>query len=243
MSLLSVKVDHVASLRQIRRLKEPDPGHAAVLAEIAGADGVTCRLREDRIAIRDRDIYILKEVVKSKLTVQIAPGEDLIDRVLEVKPWMVTMVPFITEDPDENRGVDTSSNRSLYGDTADALKAHGISVGIIIDPQVDAVKDAARLKVDAVEFNASDYVFSESIEEAESELDRLEQMAQLARKLGMMANCGGSLNYHSIRPLVESGAFEEFTVGHAVISRAMMVGMDRAVRELVDIVHNTQVTS
>ena len=119
MSLLSIKIDRVAAIRQIGKFKEPDPGHAAVLAEVAGADGVTCRLREDRLYIRDRDIYILKEVVKSKLTVQIAPGEDLIDRVIEVKPYMVTLVPFITEDPEENRWVDLSNQTRTGNATGD----------------------------------------------------------------------------------------------------------------------------
>lgn len=228
-------------LRQLRRLKEPDPGHAAVLAEIAGADGVVCRLREDRLFIRDRDIYILKEVVKSKLTVQVAPGEDLIDRVIEVKPWMVTLMPFITEDPDEINGVDTSSNKSLYADTAALLKEKGINVGLFIEPDIDAVKDAAKARFDMVELNAQEYVRADSIESAEKELERLEQMAELASKLGMASVCSGGLNYHNIRPLAESGMFEEFTVGHAVVSRAILVGMDRAVKELVDLVHLARV--
>jgi pyridoxine 5-phosphate synthase len=243
MSLLSIKIDRVAAIRQIGKFKEPDPGHAAVLAEVAGADGVTCRLREDRLYIRDRDIYILKEVVKSKLTVQIAPGEDLIDRVIEVKPYMVTLVPFITEDPEENRGVDLSTGINLYTDAAEIIKAKGINVALQVEPETEAIKGASKVKVDAVELNASDYIYAETIEAAEAELERLEQMAELASKLGMGATCCGELNYHNIRPLAEAGVFDEFTVGHAVISRALMVGMDRAVKELVDIVHYTPVTA
>jgi len=237
MSLLSVRVDHVAAIRYIRRLKEPDPSHAAVLAEIAGADGITCRLREDRLFIRDRDVYILKEMVKSKLTVQIAPVDDLIDRVIEVKPWMVTLVPAEAENPDENRGVDLDANRDKYAGCVTRLKEAGIHVGCLLDPDIEIVKNAARIKIDTVELNSNAYVYAADIETAEAELDKLEQMAQLAVKLGMTVYCGGWLNYHNIRPVVEMGLIDEFTVGHAIMARALRVGLDRAVREMVEIVH------
>jgi len=237
MPLVSIKVDNIAALRLIKRLKEPDPSHAAVLAEIAGADGITCHLREDRRYIRDRDLYILKEVVNSKLTVQISPVEELIERAIEVKPWMVTLMPPTNDDTVVGSGINLDADRDLYADTALNLKGAGINVAYFVDPDIDAVKGAARAKADAVELNTGDYVRAGTIDSAEEELDRLEQMARLAAKLGLMANCGGGLNYRNIRPLTELGVFEEFTIGHAAVARALMVGVERAVRELVEIIH------
>lgn len=239
MSILSIKVDYVAALRELKRLKEPDPAQMAVLAEVAGADGISCHLREDRRHIRDRDLYLLKEMVKTKLTLQMAPTDDLIERAVEVKPWMVTLMPFTSENLLVNNGVDLDANRDLYAETAAALKASGINICYFIDPEIDAVKEAARAKVDAIELNAYKYTSAETIEAAEDELDKLEKMAQLATKLNLMVDCGNGLNYKNIRPLVDLGLFEEFTVGYAVVCRATLVGIDRAVRELGSIVHIT----
>jgi pyridoxine 5-phosphate synthase len=237
MSLVTIKVDCVAALREIKRLKEPDPAQAAVIVELAGADGVGCHLREDRRHIRDRDVYLLKEMVKTRLTLQIAPAEDLIERALEVKPWMVTLMPSSVEDVIVHTGIDLDANRDLFAETAATLKASGINVCYFIEPEIEAVKNAARAKVDAIELNTFRYIGAETIEAAEAELDKIEQMAQLATKLDLMVNCGNGLNYKNIRPLVDLGIIEEFTVGYSVICRATMVGLDRAVREIVDIVH------
>ncbi len=236
MALLSIKVDNIAALREMRRFREPDPSQAAVLAELAGADGITCHLREDRRFIRDRDVYILKEMVKTKLTLQMAPADDLVERAVEVKPFMVTLMPFVGDETVIKNGIDLTNNKDLYTEVAATIKASGISVGFFIEPDIDAVKEAARAKVDAVEFNAFKYVAAETIEGAEAELDRLEQMAHLANKLNLLPNCNNGLNYKNIRPLIDLGLFEEFTVGNAVIARALMVGMDRAVGELIHLV-------
>jgi len=238
MSLISIKVDYVASLREIKHLKEPDPAQAAVLAELAGADGISCQLREDRKHIRDRDLYLLKEMVKSKLTLQIEPVEDLIERAIEVKPWMVTLMPFSNEDIIAKSGIDFENNRDLYAETSATLKNSGINVCYFIEPEIDAVKNAARAKIDAVELNAFRYISAETLEMAEAELDRMEQMSQLATKLDLTVNCGNGLNYKNIRPLIDLGTIEEFTVGYSIISRSLLVGMDRAVGEMVDIVHS-----
>ncbi|MCX6826405.1 MAG: pyridoxine 5'-phosphate synthase [candidate division Zixibacteria bacterium] len=238
MSLISIKVDCIAALREIKHLKEPDPSQAAVIAELAGADGIGCHLREDRRYIRDRDLYLLKEMVKTKLNLQIAPVEDLIARALEVKPWMATLMPLAAEDVIIRQGVDWGNNSDLYFETAATLKGSGISVSCFIEPEIDDVKNAARAKFDAVELNTFKYVTADTLENAEMELDKLEQMVNLATKLNMAVNCGNGLNYRNIRPLAELGLIDEFNVGYSVIARAVMVGLERAVREIVDIVHN-----
>jgi pyridoxine 5-phosphate synthase len=240
MSLLSIKVDQFASLRQLRKTKEPDPAQAAVFAELAGADGITCHLREDRRHIRDRDIYILKEIVKSKLTIQVTPDEEIISRVIEVKPWMVTLMPGIEELRNSVRGINLADDNDLYADTVSRLHDEGINVGYFVDPDIDAIKSAARADVESVEICATDYSSAPSMTTAEAELDRLDQMARLASKLGMITSCAGGLNFHNIRPLAELESIEEFTVGHAIIARASLVGVDRSVREMAEMVHNAR---
>ncbi|UCD18447.1 MAG: pyridoxine 5'-phosphate synthase [Candidatus Zixiibacteriota bacterium] len=237
MALISIKLDQVAALRSLRQRKQPDPVQAAVLAELAGADGVACQLREDRQYIRDRDVYLLREIVKTRLNLYMAPVDELYQRAIEVKPYMVTLMPFSDEQVAVRNGIDFEENRDLYAEFAGSLKEAGICACYFVDPDADAVKAAARAKVDAVELNAFPYVSSETVDAAETELERIEQTAQLALKLGISAHCGNNLDYKNIRPLVKFGIVDEFTVGHAIISRGLLVGLDRAVREIVDIVH------
>lgn len=231
MPLLSIKVDLIASLRYRKYIKEPDPTHAAVLAEIAGADGINCYVREDRQHIRDRDFYILKETVKSKLTVQIAPDSELLERVIEAKPHTVILMPFLS-------GTSVLEKGELFASSAELIRQAGINIGYFISPEVDEVKAAARGKANIAFFDISDYAQAESNDNINEELERLEQTAQLASKLGMLPHCGNGLNYRNIRPVCNLDVFEEFTVGHAVVSKAVMVGMDRAVKEMAEIVHS-----
>nr|MBN2277513.1 pyridoxine 5'-phosphate synthase [candidate division Zixibacteria bacterium] len=237
MPSVSIKVDYAASLRNIRGFKEPDPSHAAVIAEIAGADGICCHLREDRRHIRDRDIYILKEVTRTRFILQIAPISEMIERAIEVKPALVTLMPFCPDEAYIENGIDLEANRDQYAETAEGLMAEDIPVAYFIDPDSSAVKDAARVKAAAVELNTIHYATAKTVENADTELDRLDQMAQLAAKLGMTVRCGNGLNYKNIMPLIELGVFNDFALGHAVISRGLMVGLDRAVRELVEMIH------
>ena len=237
MALLFVKVDAVASLRASRKHKLPDPCHAAVLAELAGADGITCHLREDRLHIRDRDFYVLKEVVKNRLNLQIAPDDDLLESALEVKPRIVTLMPFSQDEPVISKAIDTKADAELYFDTSLRLQEAEMAVAWFIEPDSEAIKDAARAKVDAVELNAHEYVAAASDEQVKEELERLEHMAELAGKLGMTVGCGNGLDYGNIRPLVELDVFDRFTVGFSIVSRAVMIGMERAVREMSGVVH------
>jgi len=239
MSFLSVKVDYIAAVRNIGKLKEPAPTQAAVLAELAGADGITCHLREDRLYTRDRDFYILKEIIKGRFTLQIAPDEELLERAVEVKPDMVTLMPFAGDEAMFSKGIDPDKDADRYAEAAASLGETGIKVCYFVDPESEAVKDAARAKTDAVELNLYDYVKAGTDEDIESELNRIEQMAQLARKLGMKVIGANRLNYRNIRPLVELGVFDGFTVGYAVISRAMMVGIDRAVRDMLELINRS----
>jgi len=239
MPFLSVKVDSVAAVRNVRKLKEPTPSQAAVLAELSGADGITCHLREDRLYIRDRDFYILKEVAGSRLTLQIAPDDELLERALEVKPWMVTLMPFAGSDAVFEKGITFEKERDRYADAASSLHEAGIIVTYFVDPESEAIKEAARVKADAVELNLYDYAGAVTDEDIDAELNRLEQMAQLAAKLGMNVFAGNGLNYRNIGPVAELSVFDRFTVGYAIISRALMTGMDRAVSDMLELISCT----
>ncbi|MEW5925250.1 MAG: pyridoxine 5'-phosphate synthase, partial [Candidatus Zixiibacteriota bacterium] len=223
-------------VRNVKKAKEPAPSQAAVLAELAGADSITCHLREDRLYIRDRDFYILKEVVQTGLTLQIAPEEELLERALEVKPEIVTLMPYSRDESVPDTGIDLANYQDRYAKAAESIIGADVKVCYFIEPDSEAVKDAARVKAHAVQFNAHEYIRAKTEEEIKSELTRLEQMAQLADKLGMKVWAGNGLHYKNIRPLAELGVFERFTVGYAIISRAIMVGMDRAVRDMLDII-------
>jgi pyridoxine 5-phosphate synthase len=170
------------------------------------------------------------------LTLQIAPTDDLMERALEVKPWMMTLMPFKGDDLSVSKGIDFGANADLYTETAATLKGNGINVCFFVDPDIDAVKNAARAKADAVELNTFLYAAADNVDSAEVELEKLEQMANLAAKLNLSVNCGNGLSYKNIRHLIELGVFEEFTVGYAITGRAMMVGLERAVTELVETV-------
>jgi pyridoxine 5-phosphate synthase len=147
-------------------------------------------------------------------------------------------MPLTEDNPSIQTGIDLEHNRDMYAERAASLKNAGLNVSYFIDPEIDAVKHAAKARADAVALNAFKYISAESIEGAEAELDRIEQIAQLASKLNLMVYCGNGLNYRNIRPVVELGIIDEFVVGYAVICRATLVGLERAVREIVDNVHH-----
>jgi pyridoxine 5-phosphate synthase len=237
MPFLYLKVDSAALYRNLYEKENPDPSHIAVLAEMAGVDGVCCHLREDRMHITERDVYLLKEIVKTRLVLQIAPESDLIDLALEVKPWMVTLMPECSRKPYVEKGIEFQNNQEKYLDAGRKLNDSGINVCCYIDPDDDDVKEVARMRAYAVELCTYDYVSTSTGDEKENELDRLKQMAQLAEKLGMKAHCGGGLNYKNIFPIQERSSFAGFTIGNAIIGRAMMVGFEQAIEEMIDIVN------
>ncbi len=226
-----VKVDYVAALRNAGGGSGPDPSKAAVLAELAGADGICCHLREDRKFIRDRDIYIIRELIKPWFYLQIAPTDDLIERALEVKPKMVTLMPYSSDDNIIKEGANLKDDFDKYADAADSIAGADIEIACFIEPDNENVKNVARAKIGIVEFNCRAYTEARA-EEIKDERERLDQAVQFASKLGMSIGCGGGLNYDNIRPLIEIEEINYFNIGHAVISKAQLVGMDRAVRDM-----------
>ena len=239
MALLSVNLDQVAALRQVRKLKEPDPAQAAVLAELAGADGIAVQFRRDHKYVRERDLYILREVVKTRLTVEIPPAEEMIAKAIEVKPWMVTLV---ADQPDSDMpvaGIDFEVAPIDFGTIVERFKGVGINTAFFIEPNVESVKGASKAGAAAVLINCKLFTGARSLEEAQEGLDMIDRTAQAASKAGLTVNAGRGINHGNVGPLVELGLIEEFVVGHAIASRAILMGYSEAVREFRRIIQDS----
>jgi pyridoxine 5-phosphate synthase len=236
MAYLSVKLDHIATLREARKGKFPDPSHAAVMAEHAGVDGLAVHLRRDRRHIRQRDIVLLKEIVTSRLTVEMEPNEENVAHMLEVKPYMVTFLPETDREITTQAGLTLADDYDSIADMARRLQTVGVKVAVHIEPDADLVKHALRMGVDGVRLHTGMYANARTEQEGLAELARLEKAARAAGKgdLLVLAACG--LDYQNLPPLVKLGIVDEFVVGFAVVYKAIVSGMERAVRDMLDLV-------
>ena len=239
MALLSVNLDGVAALREVRKLKEPDPAQATVLAELAGAEGIVIQLRRDRKYVRDRDLYILREVVKSKLTIEIPPTDDLIERVIEVKPSMVTFVADHADSDAPVSGIDFNSAPVDFSSIAVRFKGVGVGVCFMVEPDANAVKGATRAGADAVLLSCSAFSEAQTLEEAQRELDRIDSSAQAAAKAGLAVYAGRGIDYRNIPALNELNLIDEFFIGNAIISRAILCGFEQAVKDMLALLQTT----
>ncbi len=233
---LGVNVDHVATLREARKGKLPDPVAAAVMAEMAGAHGIVCHLREDRRHIKDKDLYLLKEMVKTHLNMEMAPTDEMVKIATEVVPDMVTLVPERREEVTTEGGLDVIANFEYLQEAITILRANNIVVSLFIDPEINQVKAAARVKADYVELHTGRYATAESLNAVADELEKIRSMALAASKLGLGVSAGHGLNYQNVRDIATIPPMEELNIGHAIIAKAVMVGMERAVREMLDLI-------
>lgn len=238
MALLNVNLDQIASIRELRHLKEPDPAQAAVLAEVAGADGISVHLRRERRPVRERDLYILRELVKTRLNVMMSPVEELIERIEEVKPQMVTFVADAADSEAPAAAIDFGTVSVDFSDLAARLGGIGIAVSYFIEPNDESVKGASRAGASAIMLSCEGYVVARTEAEAGQELDNLDRTAQAARKAGLEVHAGRGLNYKNVAPLVELGLIDQFVIGQAIIARSLMVGMDRAVGDMLALVRH-----
>ena len=233
---LSVNVDHIATLRQARRGDEPDPVAGALLAEMAGADGVIVHLREDRRHIQDRDLRLLREVVKTHLNMEMAPTEEMVSIAQEVGPDMVTLVPERREELTTEGGLEVAGKTHQLSQILKPLQGRGIVVSLFIDPQPEQIKSATKLGADFVELHTGRYAGAGNTAAELEELERLEEMAKLAHKLGLGVGAGHGLNYRNVRNVAQIEAFEELNIGFSIVARALFVGLERAVREMKELV-------
>lgn len=237
MSRLTVNVDHVATLRQARMEPFPDPVAAAMLAEIAGADGITIHLREDRRHIQDRDLTVLKQTIKTSLNLEMAATEEMLRIALEAKPAMVTLVPEKREELTTEGGLDLKlHDRDGLKRIITNLKTSGIKVNIFIDPEPEQVKLAHKFDADGVEIHTGRYANTKEQRLKEEEIKRVYNAAHLASRIGMVVHAGHGLDYHNVGGIRKIEEIEEFAIGFSIIARSVYVGLDQAVKEMIKLV-------
>ncbi len=238
---LGVNVDHVATVRQARGAAYPDPVEAALVAERAGADQVTVHLREDRRHIQDRDVEILRRVVKTELNLEMATTPEMVTVALQVRPDTATLVPERREEITTEGGLDVIQNRDAVERAVRMLRDAQIRVALFVDPDLDQVRASHKLDVDAVELHTGRYAEGRAVRERADELGRLRDGAKAARKLGMEVAAGHGLNYHNTAPVARIPEIAELNIGHAIVARAVMSGMEAAVSDMVDILQHARI--
>ena len=235
MTKLGVNVDHIATIRQARKVQEPDPVAAAVLAELAEADGITIHLRADRRHIQERDVRVLRDVVKTKLNLEMAATQEMLKIALTVKPNCSTLVPERREEVTTEGGLDILLNQSIIKKAVMMLKDAGIEVSIFVDADNQQIKASLQVQADAVEINTGGYAEAAHEKEAGEELEKIVNAARFARKIGLRVLAGHGLNYKNVIPIAKIPEIEELNIGHSIVSRAVLVGMERAVREMKEL--------
>lgn len=235
---LGVNIDHVATVREARKERNPDPVAAAVLAELAGAHGITVHLREDLRHIQERDVRLLRQTVTTRLNLEMAPTAAMVQFALELQPDQVTLVPERRQELTTEGGLDVAGHERELEKIVQNLRAQRIRVSLFIDPEARQVKSVKSVGADAVELHTGN--FARAFHEGESEQawmaerSRLVDSTNLAVRLGLRAYAGHGLDYQNVRWVSSIPGQEELNIGHSIVSRAILVGMDRAVREMVE---------
>lgn len=236
MPRLEVNVDHVATLRQARLIDEPDPVTAAALAELAGADGIIVHLREDRRHIQDRDLRLLRKTLKTRLNLEMAATQEMLEVAREVQPDLVTLVPEKRQELTTEGGLEVAGNRAALAEYLLALKAAGLRVSLFVDPVNPQIQAAKEVGAEWVELHTGTYAEAPTRGEATRLFQELVNAARHARSLGLKVKCGHGLNYRNIKPFRGREEFAEYSIGHAIIARAVLVGIERAVREMIALI-------
>ncbi|MDP6178887.1 MAG: pyridoxine 5'-phosphate synthase [Desulfatiglandales bacterium] len=236
MARLAVNVDHVATVRQARGINEPDPVLAAGIAELAGADGIICHLREDRRHINDRDLDLLRQTLKSKLNLEMAAVGEMVKIARDIKPDLVTLVPERRQELTTEGGLDVRSNPEHYRKVTEQLKAGAIQVSFFIDPEPRQIEVAHEIGADIVEIHTGHYSEARSESEALERFDRIAKSVDISAGLKLGISAGHGLNYVNIKRFKSLPQVEEYSIGHSIVGRAILVGFDRAVREMVALV-------
>ncbi|MBF0286194.1 MAG: pyridoxine 5'-phosphate synthase [SAR324 cluster bacterium] len=232
MIALHVNVDHIATIRQARQIREPDPVTGALLAELAGADGITVHLREDRRHIQQRDVQVIRETVQTYLNLEMAATEEMFAVALSIKPDIVTLVPEKREEITTEGGLDLTRNTSNLHQGIEKLKNAGIRVSLFIDPAPEQIEKSKAVAADDVELHTGAYANSTDSLTKESELARLKSAALLAHDLRLQVNAGHGLNYQNVQPVCHLPHLKELNIGHSIISRSIFVGITEAVKEM-----------
>ncbi|PSL15547.1 pyridoxine 5'-phosphate synthase [Marinobacterium halophilum] len=238
--LLGVNIDHIATLRQARGTRYPDPVQAAALAEEAGADGITVHLREDRRHIQDRDIQLLAHTLQTRMNFEMAVTEEMLQLAETIRPAHVCLVPEKREELTTEGGLDVLGQEAQIRAACVRLANAGCEVSLFIDPQPEQLDAAARCGAPVVELHTGNYADAETVVARSEELERLKIAARHAWQLGLVVNAGHGLHYHNVEPIAEIPEMNELNIGHALIARAVMVGLKPAVQEMRDLIQQVQ---
>ena len=236
MARLAVNVDHVATLRQARGISEPDPVLAAGIAELAGAEGIICHLREDRRHILDRDLRLLRETVKTMLNLEMAAVPEMVRIAGAVKPDLVTLVPERREELTTEGGLDVKSNPEHYKEVIRQLKEKDIAVSLFIDPDPAQIEIGRRVGADVVEIHTGHYAEAKTEAEILKQFDRIARAVDQAYNLELGLSAGHGLNYVNVKRFKSIAKIEEYSIGHSIVSRAVYVGFEKAVREMIELI-------
>ncbi len=230
---LAVNVDHIATIREARRSDEPEPVLAALLSEQAGADGIVCHIRGDRRHIKERDLRLFRQVLKTKLNVEMAATEEMKKLALEIKPDVVSLVPEREEELTTEGGLDVISIEQHLASHIQELKNTGIRVSIFVDPDLKQIETCHKVGVDLIEINTGKYADLKSGEERQKALDEIRKAAEFGHKLGLEMHAGHGLDYRNVRPVADIPEITEFSIGFSIVARAAIVGIEEAVKEMV----------
>jgi len=236
MARLGVNIDHVATVRQARGVSYPDPVEAAVLVELAGAHGIVTHLREDRRHIQDRDLYILRKVVKSQLNMEMAATDEMIKIAIDTRPEIATIVPEKREELTTEGGLNVISQEKKIGNAIEILKKNGIHVSLFVDPDPETIKMSAKLNADSIEIHTGHYCEAKSEAEKDKELNLIKEAVAIGKDLGLRIAAGHGLNYFNVAPVAAIKDIEEFNIGHSIIARAIFVGLERAVKDMLALI-------
>ena len=233
---LAVNVDHIATIREARRHNTPDPVLAALLAEQAGAEGIVCHIRSDRRHIKERDLHLLKQTVKTKLNIEMAATDEMKQLAMEIKPDIVSLVPERDEEITTEGGLDVRSNEVHLQTHIQEIKQSGIRVSIFVDPNIEQIEACKKVGVDLVEINTGKYADLKPGEKCDQALEEIIQAAKHGAGLGLEIHAGHGLDYFNIGPVVAIPEMKEFSIGFAIVARAAIVGIDNAVREMIALI-------
>jgi pyridoxine 5-phosphate synthase len=233
---LAINIDHVATIRQARGGNEPDPVLAAQRCESAGAEGIVCHLREDRRHINDRDVRVLRATVKTKLDLEMAATDEIIRIALETKPELVTLVPEKRKELTTEGGLDVAAQKKFLADVVKTFQKNKIAVSLFVDPARAQVEASKEVGAEMIEIHTGEYAVATSDSERNGHLVKIREMARLGKKLGLGVNGGHGLNYANVAAIAAIDEIDELSIGHAIISRAVFVGIEQAVTEMLKLV-------
>lgn len=233
---LGVNIDHIATIRQARMTNEPDPVYAAAIAELAGADGITVHLRQDRRHIQERDIELLRIIIKTKLNLEMAITMEMVKIALKYKPDICTLVPETQEEVTTSGGLDVQMYAEKVEEVAGNIKAAGLEVSVFIDPDIEQIKATHRLGISIIEINTGEYAKNWNNSYASLELDKIKKAVAYAKKLNFRILAGHGITYQNVAPIAEITEIEELNIGHSIIANAAFLGMAEAVKRMKQLI-------